>query len=87
MGLARIRQGTRYRKRLTLLILLQNCGMDSGQRFNVRASADADETAPQRSEPRGSQNEKRVVTERAAVLAHGNADRTDLMTACRIKQA
>src|SRR5437879_13599511 len=56
-------------------------------KFAASVSADTHKAAPQRGEPGGRQNEKRAVTERAAVLAHGNAKRTDLVTACRIEQA
>ena len=51
------------------------------------ASADADECAPACRETCARQDEQRVVAERAAILAHRDTQRADLMMACRIEQA
>jgi hypothetical protein len=57
------------------------------RKFPKNASAYADECAPARSQSSGDQHEKWIVAKRAAILAHRNAQRADLVTACCIEQA
>src|SRR6185295_9574230 len=64
--------------------------MASSQKFlslEASASAHADERAPAGGQPCAYQHKQRIVAERAAVLAHCDTERADLVTVCRIEQA